>query len=120
MTSAVFSIKVFGTYVIVTGLGLMLIPNLWLAPLGLPATDEIWVRVLGLVAFVLGFYYWANALANVRSFFVASLYGRSIFCVGCIGLVVFAAAPWQIIIFGVVDLAGAAWTKLALARETPA
>jgi len=120
MKSAVLSIKVFGTYVVVTGLGLMLIPNLWLAPLGFPPTDEIWVRVLGLVVGVLGFYYWACALANARSFFVASVYGRCIFCAGCIGLVLLASAPWQIVIFGVVDVAGAAWTKLALENEVPA
>ena len=120
MKSPVLSIKVFGTYVVVTGLGLLLIPDLWLAPFGFPPPTEIWVRVLGLVAGVLGFYYWASALANARSFFVASVYGRCIFCAGCIGLVLFAAAPWQIIIFGVVDLVGAAWTKVALVNESPA
>lgn len=39
MKSAALTIKVFGTYVVVTGLGLLLIPNLWLAPLGFPPTD---------------------------------------------------------------------------------
>ena len=120
MKSAAFTIKVFGTYVIVTGLGVMLIPALWLSLLGLPPPNEIWVRVLGLVTCVLGVYYWANGLANYRPFFVSSLYGRSIFCAGCIGLVVFASAPWQLIILGVIDLAGAAWTKMALAHESPA
>lgn len=120
MKSAVLTIKVFGTYVVVTGLGLMLIPALWLAPLGFPPPNEIWVRVLGLVACVLGFYYWACALANARSFFVASVYGRCIFCAGCIGLVALASAPWQIAIFGVIDAAGAVWTKVALSHESPA
>ncbi len=120
MNSSLISIKVFAVYVFITGLGLMLIPNLWLAPLGFPATDEIWVRMLGLVAVVLGFYYWASALANNRAFFAASVYGRTIFFVGCIGLVAFVSAPWQIIIFGSIDLAGAAWTKLALSKEATA
>ena len=120
MKSTALTIKVLGTYVAVTGLGLLLIPNLWLAPLGFPPTQEIWVRVLGLVACVLGFYYWACALANARSFFIASVYGRAIFCAGCVALVLLASAPWQVIIFGVVDLAGAAWTKMALTSETAA
>ena len=114
------TIKVFGTYVLVSAAGLILIPNLWLAPLGLPPTQEIWVRVLGLVVGVLGYYYWASALVNARSFFVASVYGRSIFCAGCIGLVLLASAPWQLIIFGSIDLAGAIWTRAALRNEAPA
>jgi hypothetical protein len=119
MTSATLTIKTFGTYVLVTGFGLLLIPNLWLAPLGFPPTEEIWVRVLGLVACILGMYYWTCALANLRPFFVASVYGRFLFCAGCVGLFLFADAPWQLLIFGAIDLAGAAWTKWALGRDLP-
>ena len=59
-------------------------------------------------------------MANDRAFFAASVYGRSIFFIGCVGLVVLASAPWQIVLFGVVDLVGAAWTKLALSKEAAA
>jgi len=117
MQSPALTIKVFGTYILVSGLGLLLIPNLWLAPLGFAPTNESWVRVLGLLACVLAFYYWACALADSRAFFKATLYGRIAFCAGCVGLVVLGSAPWQLIVFGAVDLAGAAWTKMALRNE---
>jgi hypothetical protein len=116
--AAALSIKVFGTYMVVSGIGLTLIPNLWLAPFGFPHTGEIWVRVVGIVVGVLGFYYWTSALSNARSFFVATIYGRCIFCAGCIGLVLLASAPGQLLIFGFIDLAGAVWTKLVLNHES--
>jgi hypothetical protein len=117
MNSPAFTLKAWSIYVAITGLGLTLVPNLLLAPLGLPATQEIWVHVLGLVTVVLSFYYWASAAVDARSFFSATVYGRGLFFAGCIGLVLLAAAPWQVIIFGVIDLAGAAWTKVALGRD---
>ncbi len=120
MKSSVISIKVFALYVVATGLGLMLIPNIWLAPLGFPPAEDFWVRVLGLVAFVLGYYYWTSALTINRSFFTASIYGRCLFGAGTVGLVVIAAAPWQLIILGAVDVAGAIWTKLAMQAEANA
>jgi len=57
MKSPEVTIKAFGIYIIVAGIGLALIPNFILTPLSLPPVNEIWVRVLGLVADALGFYY---------------------------------------------------------------
>jgi hypothetical protein len=120
MNSSAMTIKVFGVYILVAGCCFAFIPNVLLSLLGFPPANEIWVRVLGVIAAVLGYYYLSGALASARYFFVASIYGRCAFCAGCVGLVLFADASWQLIIFGSVDLAGAVWTALALRRETPA
>ena len=117
VTTPATTVKVFGTYILIAGACFAFIPNLLLSLLGFPAANEIWVRVLGVVAGVLGYYYLSSALANARYFFVASVYGRCIFCAGCFGLVLFANAPWQLMLFGFFDLAGAVWTKIALDRE---
>ena len=117
MTTPATTVKVFGTYILIAGACFAFIPNLLLSLLGFPAANEIWVRVLGVVAGVLGYYYLSSALANARYFFVASVYGRCIFCAGCFGLVLFANAPWQLMLFGFFDLAGAVWTKIALRRK---
>lgn len=117
MHSAALSIKAFGVYVILTGLTLAIAPNALLAVLGLPLTTEIWIRVVGVLAAVLGYYYWACAVANTRAFFRASLAGRIGFCAACISLVLLAKAPWQLLLFGAVDVLGATWTALALRQE---
>ena len=48
---------VFGVYVVLAGVGLLLAPNLVIGPLGFPPPQEPWIRVLGAVATVLGLYY---------------------------------------------------------------
>ena len=120
MASAAFTVKAFGIYVVATGIGLTLAPNLVLGPLGIPESREVWLRLLGVLATVVGYYYIACASSNVRPFFVATVKGRLLFCALGIGLILFANAPWQILLFGLVDVVGAVWTHLALKAEQAA
>ena len=120
MRSASVSIKVFGGYVILTGITLLLVPNLLLSLFGFAATSEIWVRVVGAMAIVLGYYYWACGSAEAKAFFKASVTGRILFAALCVGLVVGAGAPWQLLLFGVVDVLGAVWTASALRNDSAA
>ena len=117
MATAAFTIKAFGIYVVATGIGLTLAPNLVLAPLGVPEAREVWLRLLGALAIVVGYYYIASAAGNARAFFAATVKGRFLFCALGIGLILLANGPWQIFLFGLVDVAGAVWTHLALKAE---
>lgn len=118
--SAAFTVKAFGLYIIAVGITLLTIPNVLLGLFAIPETREIWVRVVGLLAAILGYYYVAAAAGNARPFFAASIRGRLAFCAGCVALVVLGGAPWTIILFGLADVAGAVWTGLALRREQTA
>ncbi|WP_338844694.1 hypothetical protein V8J88_13700 [Massilia sp. W12] len=117
MQNPAFTVKCFGAYAMATGLILLFVPNLLLGLFGIATTQEIWVHVLGVIAFILGFYYWACASAGVHAFFRASVVGRTLFFVMCGLLITFWQAPWQLILFGAVDLAGALWTARALRRQ---
>ena len=117
MASAATTIKLFGVYVILTGLTLLLTPNLLLALFGTPEAKEIWIRVLGALAIVVGYYYWACAAGNARAFFAASVQGRFLFFALGLALIVLAGAPWTLALFGLVDVAGAVWTLAALRAE---
>lgn len=120
MKSAAVTIKAFGVYAILTGVTLMLTPNLLLGLFAFPETREIWVRVLGALGTVVGYYYWASGVGNVKAFFRASIYGRIFFCASCVALVILAGAPWTLMLFGLVDIAGAAWTSRAMRNESVA
>jgi uncharacterized protein YjeT (DUF2065 family) len=61
MSAAAASILAFGIYLVALGTGLLLAPNGMLALFGRPSTSEPWLRVVGLVALVLGTYYAAAA-----------------------------------------------------------
>ena len=48
MTGASRSLFVFGIYLVALGVLLLLSPNLLLRTLGVPVTNEIWIRDLGI------------------------------------------------------------------------
>ncbi len=110
MHPASASIRYFGLYVVVTGIGLLIAPSLVLAPLGIAAPTEVWIRVVGALALVVGYYYWACGTAGTVEFFRASVRGRILFAALTVLLVAAFAAPIQVLLFGIIDLLGAAWT----------
>jgi hypothetical protein len=116
MHPATPSIKYFGLYVALTGLGLMVAPGLVLAPIGVAAPSEVWIRVVGAISIVLGYYYWASGTAGAVGFFRATVRGRILFAALTLLLVVLFAAPGQLLLFGVIDLVGAAWTAQGLRK----
>lgn len=117
MHQASTSIKYFGVYVVVTGLGLLFAPGLVLSPLGLAVPAEIWVRVLGAVAAILGYYYWTCGVANAVDFFRATVKGRIGFAILIGVLIALFNAPLQLLLFAAIDLAGAAWTAYRLRQS---
>ena len=112
--SPAFTIRIFGSYVLLTGATLLIVPQLLLGLFGFAATDEVWVRVLGAVVVVLGHYYRVCAASDSRAFFAATVVGRLAFCAMMAVLVFTGAGPWMLLLFGAVDVAGALWTWAAL------
>lgn len=116
MHPAANSVKYFGLYAIVTGIGLVLVPGLVLAPLGIAAPTEIWIRLVGALAIPLGYYYWACGSSDTVAFFRATIPGRIVFAATAVLLIAAFSAPKQLLLFAAIDLAGAAWTALGLRK----
>ena len=57
MSKAAFTVRAFGYYLIVLGITLVAIPNLLLGVFLMPATDEVWIRVVGVLLFNISVYY---------------------------------------------------------------
>ncbi len=117
---AALSIKVFGVYASFSGLGLILMPEFVLGNFGIAAPQDIWVRVLGALGFVIGFYYWICGSAGSEPFFKASVIGRLTFAVLSGYLVVAYQGPWQLMLFAAADVGGALWTLSGLRRAKAA
>jgi hypothetical protein len=114
------SITVFAIYLAITGLSFAFIPNLVLPLLGFAPASEVWIRVVGLLAMILAFYYLYSVRYADRHFYRASVFARLGFFTG---LVVFVLAGWgspMLVAFGLIDLAGAAWTWRTLRATEPA
>ncbi|HNQ95801.1 MAG TPA: hypothetical protein PKK96_16840 [Anaerolineales bacterium] len=111
------SIFVFGLYLVGMGLGLVVVPNFVLGTLGFPATDEIWVRVLGVVTLVLAYYYISAARADLKTFAQWTVPARIGVFVAFAAFVVMKFVGPVMILLGSVDLLGALWTGWALRAE---
>lgn len=114
MRDAAASMLVFGGYLAITGATLLIVPDLLLGILGIPPTEEPWIRILGAVAIALAYYYVDAARGDSRRFMRATVIGRSFVSFVEFGLVIVGLAPPIIVLFGVVELSAAAWTAYAL------
>lgn len=117
MTPAARTVQWFGLYIAVVAVLLVVAPGLLLTPLGIPTPTEPWIRVLGVVVGVLAYYYLSLARAGDEAFFRATVIGRFGILGGFLALTLLRWAPGQLMIFGLIDAAGAAWTWHALERR---
>lgn len=117
MPASTRSIQVFGIYVAAIGLVLLCVPNMLLSLFGFEPAREPWIRVLGVVVSALGYYYLSAARHGEKAFFRASVHGRVWLVFAFLALVLLEFAEPMLMAFAAIDLAGAAWTWLALRSE---
>jgi hypothetical protein len=117
MTNSAKTIHYFSFYLLLTGLNLLIAPNFLLHTFGLPPTEEVWVRVLGMVVFLLGIYYYGAAREGMHNWFKLSVFTRLSVPLFFAVFVMLGWAPASLLFFGGVDAAGAIWTYLALKKE---
>lgn len=105
---------VFGVYLALAGLSFIFIPNVILPLLGFPTTTEVWIRVVGLLVTILGFYFLYSVRHDDRRFYRATIFARLGFFAGVTAFALLNLAGPMLILFGVIDLVGAGWTWWAL------
>ena len=117
MSKSARSVFVFSIYVLVLGIILIVIPNVLLGLFALPETNEVWIRVLGVVILILGFYYLQASKSEIKIFFQWTVYGRAAVPIFFIIFVLLDFAPPVLILFGFIDAVAALWTQLCLRSE---
>jgi hypothetical protein len=117
VSRAATSMFVFGIYLLVLGPTLVVVPAFVLGLFGLDAPQVVWIRVLGAIVTILGFYYVFAARHETKDFFWATVWGRPAVIVFFTAFVLLGLAEPVLILFGVVDLFGAGWTFAALRAE---
>ncbi len=111
------TLLVFGLYLVGMGLGLIAMPNFVLGMFGLPATSEVWVRVVGVLALVLAFYYTSAARADLKTFAQWTVPARFGVFIAFTAFVLAGFVGPVMIVLGSADLLGALWTGWALRTE---
>ncbi len=117
MSKSAKSIQYFSYYVLLVGLQLSFIPNFFLKTIQQSETSEPWIRVAGILALALAFYYHQTAAKELTEFFKLTVYTRVFFFVAMTALVILQFAPPIFIGLGLVDLLAALWTRQALKSE---
>lgn len=117
MSRAAFSTRAFAVYIFIVAAVLVLAPNALLSLCRLAPTGEVWIRLVGLLAFNIGLFAWGAARHDDRHFFVTSVRTRVlVFVVLAIFVVIQLASP-VLMLFGVAELLGGLWTHLALKAD---
>lgn len=114
MSNAAKSILVHGIYLLGLGVVLLTIPNVPLTIAGLPETHEVWIRVVGMMSLVLGYYFVQSARKELTDFFRSTLLTRSAAIVFFILFVALGFAPINLLLLIAVDPVFIIWTVLAL------
>jgi hypothetical protein len=117
MSQAAKSLLVFGIYLCGLGLILLLVPNLILRVFGVPTTNEVWIRINGMLVICLSFYYVQAARSELTSFIRWTVWARVAVIFYFVAFVLLVAAPKALLLFGVIDLVAAVWTWLALKKD---
>ena len=119
MSSATRSMQVWTGYVLVLGVGLLLIPNVILSVFQITETDEVWIRIVGVLLLGYGAFFWTAVRAEFTQFYWMSVWVRWSVVVGLVVLA-FTVGPWQLVLFASLDLLGGLWTFLATRKESTA
>jgi hypothetical protein len=120
MTKAARSIFLFAVYLLGLGIWLLLAPNSMLRLFGMPEAQDVWIRVVGMLVVILSFYYASAARAELAAFFQWTVYARASVILFFAAFVLLGLARPILLLFGLVDLAAAGWTQVALNSDREA
>ena len=117
MSRAAKSLFIFGIYLELLAIVLVLAPNVLLAAFHVASTHEIWIRCLGVVTGSVGVYYLLAARGDFVPIIVASIPVRLALMAFFAAFVLFDHAEPSLLFFGAADAIGAAWTLVALRTD---
>ncbi len=118
MSKPAVSVFVFGIYAACLACMLLIAPNVLLGLFRIPATTDVWIRIVGMLLLYLGGYYMLAARTEAVAFFRLSVWLRMSVIAFFGVFVLLGVAPPVLLLFGAVDFAMAAWTWGAL-RNAP-
>jgi len=116
MSAAAKTIFYFAIYLAGLGLIFLVVPNTLLSLFKLPTTTEVWIRVIGMLVLIMAFYYWNVAKSDLITFIRWTVPARAVVILFLTAFVLLKMAPPNLIMFGVVDLLAALWTRQALSK----
>jgi len=117
MSSSAKSVFYFGLYIALLGILLIFFPNTLLGLVNVPPTNEVWIRLAGMLLLFMGFFYAQAGRSNLIPFFKWTLVTRGIAFFFVLGFWLGGLVSWIILAFWLGDLTGLLWMWFALRAE---
>lgn len=111
------TVFIFGLYMILEGLILLFVPNLLLSLVGLPQTNEVWVRFVGMAFIILGYYYTNAARKNLKDFFGWTVQVRVAQFLVSLAFVYFGLIGPVLLLFTGIEFLSGLWTFFAMRKK---
>jgi uncharacterized membrane protein len=108
----------FGFYLYAVGLVLLVAPNFLLSVFQLPETEEVWIRVVGVLTLAIGFYYHQTGSKNITAMVPLTVVARLFVFFAFTAFVLLKFVSPALLLFGVVDLIGAVWTWMTMKKNS--
>lgn len=118
MSKSGHSLRVFSIYMFALGSVLVAAPNLLLTSFGFPETQEVWIRVVGMLVLIIGYLDFMASSCELRVFFRWSVPARLSVPVFFAIFVSLGFAPPVLLLFGAIDLAAAIWTAVCIRADS--
>jgi len=117
MSRARVSIIVYGTYLAAAGAVMGLIPHVLMVIARIPDDHSFWVRIAGILAFVLGIKGVQNSTLENASLFRFDNFTRTFAGTYMVVLVLLGIAPKIVLVLSVLEYGGSLWTELAIRAD---
>ncbi len=117
MSAVARSLVVFGWYLVGFGALLVFAPNLVFGVFGLPPTEEVWIRVAGVLVLVIGYFDVRAGREDFLPYARLTVHARVAVLVFFVAFALAGLVKPIAILVGAVDFAGALWTAAALRRD---
>jgi hypothetical protein len=117
MSKSAKSVLIYGVYLAINGLLLLLAPNVLLNSLDIEPTTEVWIRLAGILLMAISVYYFIGARQELTVIMKATAFIRFSIVFFFTAFVLLEMVSSRIIIISVIDFLGGAWTFLMLRRE---
>jgi hypothetical protein len=117
MSKSAKSVFIYGIYLALNGLMLLVIPNTLLNSLGIEPTTEVWIRLSGILLMAIAVYYVLGAKYELVVIMKATAFIRFTIIFFFTAFVLLQLVSPSIIIIAVIDFFGGLWTFLMLRKE---
>lgn len=117
MNNSSKSVLVFGVYLFIVGLTLLLIPNIFLSIIGVANTNEVWIRLSGILLSALSIYYIVAAGHNLSIILKTTAYIRCTIIIFFSIFVYLQMMEPVMLIFAAIDFIAGAWTYIEMKKE---